>query len=64
MSRRAVTDFCERVEKVIDYFRKEYKMTYAEIIGCLDILKATMTLEVIAEVRKEDDNEEEQPETK
>lgn len=32
---RATDHFQERLNELIDYFRKEYKLTYSEAVGCL-----------------------------
>jgi hypothetical protein len=34
--------FIEAVQERIDYFRKEYHLTYAEAIGALEIIKMSL----------------------
>jgi len=48
----AVYDLMERLRKQIDYIRAEYEMTYAEAVGCLELLKA----EIIKEALNEEDD--------
>ena len=40
MDRPCNDDFCKRVHQVIDYCREEWQMTYSEVIGCLEVVKA------------------------
>ena len=39
MSKESVDRFCEAIEKQIQYFAKEYDMTIAEAVGCLEVIK-------------------------
>jgi len=49
-------DFCKRIEAAIDYCRKEWDMTYSEVIGCLECCKA----DVLDEMRDDDNSEEDE----
>lgn len=40
MSVRAVKHFTDEVFRVIQRMRSEYDMTYAELVGCLELIKA------------------------
>ena len=42
MSKEATAEFCGRVEEVLDYCRQEWDLTYAEAIGCLELIKANL----------------------
>jgi hypothetical protein len=50
MSRPGCDHFVGELEKLIDYFRLEYKMTYSEVIGCLELVKADVIADAIAEM--------------
>lgn len=39
MSQRGTEHLCTELAAVIDHFRDEYEMTYAEVVGCLEIVK-------------------------
>lgn len=39
MSKEGVEALSEYIDAKIDYFRKEYEMTYAEVIGVLECTK-------------------------
>jgi len=45
MSRRGCDHFIDEVTQTINRMRQEYEMTYAEIIGCLCLLRADMEME-------------------
>lgn len=47
-----ITRFVEAIEERIDYFRKEYEMTYAEAVGCLEIIK----FDLLSEMKDQDDD--------
>jgi len=32
-------EFCKRIKSAIDYCRREWDMTYSEVIGCLECCK-------------------------
>lgn len=38
MSANGVNHFSEEIHRVVDYFRKEYRMTLAEAVGTLQIV--------------------------
>ena len=46
MSSRAVSHFGTELELLIERFRAEYEMTYAELIGCMEIQKADILMEM------------------
>lgn len=37
--------FANEIERVIDYFRKEFDMTYADVIGVLRIISSELEFE-------------------
>jgi len=45
MSRRGCDHFVDELERLIDRLRAEYEMTYAEVIGCLELVKADLLSE-------------------
>ncbi len=47
MSEPAIEYFCEQVEAVITRCRQEWDMTYGEIIGTLEIIKAGLLEEAL-----------------
>lgn len=50
---KSVEHFIETITDKIDYFRKEYKLTYSELVGALELIKGEIILECIEEGRKE-----------
>lgn len=52
---RAVDHFVDELDRLIDRFRQEYDMTYAEVIGCLHMKTSDLWLEA----NDEDDDEDE-----
>lgn len=42
MSKVAEQHLVHEFDRVIDRFRQEYQMTYAQVLGCLDLLKADL----------------------
>lgn len=58
MSGRAVDHFTVEVERVMKRFRKEYKMSYAEMVGTLEIIKAGVLHEMFVEVVEEEETDE------
>ena len=42
---QACNNFIVELGNLVDYFRKEYNLTYAEAIGCLDIIKHRLLVE-------------------
>lgn len=58
-SREKQSALANSLEKVLDYFRDEYDMTYAEVCGVLGLIKAGLEIECIkigGEVASEDDD--------
>jgi len=47
MSQDAVNRLGEDIDDRIDYYRQEYEMTYAEIIGLLEMCKLDMYMEAL-----------------
>lgn len=47
MSKRSVHHFTDEVTKLIEYFAMEYNMSYAEIVGALQIIMLTIANETI-----------------
>ena len=45
MSEFAIEFFCESVQSTIKRCRDEWDMSYCEIIGCLEMIKANMITE-------------------
>ena len=43
----ATTELCARIENAIGYCRQEWNLTYAQAIGCLEIIKAGMLAECL-----------------
>ncbi len=54
MSKHAIRYFCFEVEKVIDRCRQEWDMSYSEIVGVLEIIKAGLIEESLED---EEENE-------
>lgn len=53
MSAETTGKFVNDLRGRIDYFRTEFHLTYAEAIGCLDILKHELLEEVLEEEKDE-----------
>ena len=53
MSQRGTQHLAEELTAVIERFRHEYEMTYAEVVGCLELVK----YDVICESVEDDDDE-------
>ena len=47
MGKRSVEEFVVRVERELDYFRQEWEISYAEVIGALEIVKQRMISELM-----------------
>lgn len=54
MSARGVKMLCDDISSRIDYYSDEFDMTYAEVIGVLEIIKADLVAEM-AEIEEADD---------
>lgn len=59
-SREKESRLANELERVLNYFRDEYEMTYAEVTGVLGILKTSLEMECIrvGEEASEDDDSE------
>lgn len=47
MSKQSVHNFTDEITKVIEYFAVEYDISYAEIVGALQIIMITIANEAI-----------------
>lgn len=56
MAGKAAEHFCEELDKLIERFRQEYDMSYAEAVGCLELTKADLVREC-QESYEEDDSD-------
>lgn len=45
MAGNASKHFCAELDSLIERFRHEYDMSYAEAIGCLELIKADLVEE-------------------
>ena len=54
--RRCVTHFIEDLDSLIDRYRAEYNITYAEVIGAMECLKFNLLRE--AHSKNDDDDSE------
>ncbi len=43
--RHATACFAKDLNKLIEYFRREFHLSYAEAIGCLDLARFNLALE-------------------
>jgi len=50
----SVDHFVAVMTQKIDYFRREYHLTYAEAVGALELIKGEMVLECIEEGREKE----------
>lgn len=41
-----INRFVKAIEERIDYFRREYDLTYAEAVGCMEIIKYDLMREM------------------
>ena len=51
----SVDRFTVALDKLIDYYIREYELSYTEIIGCVELLKARVVEEYLEEEAKEAD---------
>jgi len=56
-SMQSVNHLSEEITKVVDYFRLEYELSYAEIIGTLAIIQSELENELQFGVMEEEDDE-------
>lgn len=49
MTTEATDAFCERLMEIVQYFRTEWDLTYAECIGCLQIMIVQLANESLYE---------------
>lgn len=54
---QSVNHLSEEITKVVDYFRLEYELSYAEIIGTLAIIQSELENELQFGVMEEEDDE-------
>jgi len=59
MSLKSSNKFGEEVHRLIDYFRQEFRLSYAEMIGTLEIVKDDLMQELreLNEQEQEEDDE-------
>jgi hypothetical protein len=41
-----ITRFINEVDRVVDHYRKEYDLSYADVIGCLELVKFDLIREM------------------
>ena len=58
MSKEAITRLTEDIDNRIDYYRQEYELSYAEVIGVLTILQLVLYDEAKEEDGKDEFEEE------
>lgn len=58
MSAEATNRLLDEWERMFNYFRKEYDMSYAEAIGCCDIMKRHLMDELMEVDEKPEEGEE------
>jgi len=46
MSKDSTEKFFQKVQEDIEYFRKEFDLTYAELLGALELIKADIIKEI------------------
>ena len=49
----AIPHFCDELNSLINRFRLEYDISYAELVGCLEAHKVQMIMEGLQEPEKE-----------
>jgi len=49
MTKRSTIQLQEELERTIDYFRTEGRLTYAELLGVLELIKFNLLMETPAE---------------
>ncbi len=54
MSTEATNSFIEALQKVVEYHRDEWNLTYSEAIGCLELVK----IDLIRSALPDEDDEE------
>lgn len=54
-SRQRQTELATQLERVLDYCRDEYNMTYAEVCGVLGMLKTHLEVEGLRVAEGEDE---------
>lgn len=58
MSKRSTSQLSAELQRVIDYFRAEGRLTYAEIVGTLEIIKMDLLMETqLGEMLDEEEGE-------
>ena len=56
----AVPHFCNDLFRLIDRFRLEYEMSYAELVGCLEMQKDKIICEAYQDEDDEDEDQEDE----
>ena len=49
MSSRGCDHFVDEIRRLIGRLRAEYEMTYAEVVGCLELVKSEIVCEAMDE---------------
>lgn len=62
MRSNAVEHFVHEVQCVVDRFRQEYSMNYAELVGSLEFIKADLMQESHIDEDEEAEDDEDLPE--
>lgn len=52
---RAVEHFEKDLDRLVDRYRQEYDMTYAEVVGCLHLKQVSLWLEAREDSGEEDE---------
>ena len=43
----SIDRFVAEIDKIVDYYRMEYDLTYGELVGAIEILKAQLISEAL-----------------
>ncbi len=57
MSEETTDRFQGEIEKVVDYFRHEYDISYAETVGVLEVVKIGLVVELAVPDDEDEDDE-------
>lgn len=55
--RRAVCMFADEIERVIDYYRREFQLGYGEAIGALHVAAHKLTAEALGLTEESEDED-------
>ena len=58
MTKRGCHHFMAELGRLVDRLRQEYVMTYAEVIGCLELMKLSIAAEEHEETEETDELDE------